>query len=59
MDQELERKALIEQYKAYQQKLHSQGVAFNAVTDEQLEKLSVQDLSALIRQVKDLSRTPS
>lgn len=59
MDLQLERTALLSQYRTYLQILHAKGLVFQVISDEELEKLPLQDLSDLVKRVRDLSRTPT
>jgi len=59
MEQALERKSLIENYRAFQQILHQKGVSFDVLPEAELEKLPMHDLSQIVRQVRELARTPS
>lgn len=59
MDSLLERRLLMTQYHALANLLHQKGLLTDALTDEELEKLSVADLGLVTRQLRDLARTPS
>lgn len=50
---------LVDQVLSYEDIILSKGVAFKPHSEEDLLKLSEHDLYQLLRQVRDLARTPS
>lgn len=58
MDAQLSRKVQIDSYRSYVNILNEKGLEFRPLSDEELAKLNDQDLSRMIRVVRDLSRTP-
>lgn len=50
---------LINQYKAYVGILQDRGIEYDPVNLEALHELSYPDLNALVKEARDLARTPS
>lgn len=59
MTPELQRQRLMVQYKSYLSILSSKGIEFDSMSDEELKDLDASDLARLVREVKDLARTPN
>lgn len=57
MDQNMERKLLIVQFKDYEKILHEKGLGNEIPNDGEVESLSNSDLEIWIRKLKDLART--
>lgn len=59
MEPELQRAMLINEYHGYATILAQKGIEFNELNDEDLRDLAVTDLSRIVRQTRDLARTPT
>lgn len=59
METQLQRRLLIEQYRNYSNILDQKGLSTESIPDEELERLPLPDLSQVVRQRRDLARTPN
>lgn len=59
MDSEFQRKRLIDQYKSYMSILSTKGVQETELSDAELMNMDLADLSRVVRETKDLARTPN
>lgn len=50
---------LIQQYRSYASILQDRGLEFEPLSDEDLATISYRELNAIVREVRDLARTPS
>lgn len=58
MNPELNRKALISAYHAYVSTLERRGIVFDVLPDSELEKIPMDDLTRVLRLIRDVARTP-
>lgn len=59
MDELMERKFLSAEFYALVQIMHERNIAFLNMSDEDLAKLSIQDLNDLVKRVRSIARTPT
>jgi type IV secretory pathway VirB4 component len=59
MNPELTRRVLFSNYHSLIQILHERGLAYEALSDEELVNLTDQEVANLVRGLRDLARTPS
>jgi hypothetical protein len=53
------RQSALDQYKNFVQVCQQKGLILHVVPDDELEQLPLFELQVLVRQVRDLARTPS
>jgi len=58
MNPDLERRLLVDQYRAFLEICHERGLEIQPVSDEELQELDNFDLRRLVRQTRDLTRSP-
>lgn len=58
MEAKQQRQLLINQYHSFLAILHQRGLSYEALPDTEVEKFSDAELSNLVRQLRDLARTP-
>lgn len=59
MDSQLERRTLKADFQAFTQILVDRGLTAVEVTEDELEKMHINDLRKLVRDLRDVARTPS
>ena len=59
MNADLEKKIIEVSLRGYLRILHDHGIEFISMTDAELHALDVQDLRDMLRQARDLARTPT
>lgn len=58
MDSQLERRILEDQYKAFVELCHQKELEISELGDDEIHALDNYDLRRIVRQVRDLARTP-
>lgn len=59
MNQNLEHQILLSRFIAFQAILHDRGINLPLPTAEDADKMNNSDLGDLVRQVRDVARTPT
>lgn len=58
METQQHRLSLIRQYHTYSSIIERAGLEYEPVADDELEQYEVRDLNRLVREVRDIARTP-
>jgi hypothetical protein len=59
MEKDLQQKILVGEYYAYLEVLSARGITTEALSEDELKKLTLPDLRTLVQRTRDLARTPS